>query len=78
MQVFTQGKEVVQVSGRNVRQVINALEKDYPGMKGALLDDDKLKPDVAIMLDGKIAQLGLLQSVSAENELIFLPAISGG
>ena len=54
------------------------LEKAYPGMKDALVEDDKLKPDVAVMLDGKITQLGLLQPVSEENEVIFIPAISGG
>ena len=78
MQVYTQNKEVVNVGGKNVRQLINELEKNYPGMKDALLENDKLKPDVAVVLDGKITQLGLLQPVSEENEVIFIPAISGG
>ncbi len=78
MQVYSENKEVVHVGGKNVRQLINELEKAYPGMKDALVEDDKLKPDVAVMLDGKITQLGLLQPVSVENEVIFIPAISGG
>ncbi len=78
MQVYTKNRDVVHAEGKNVRQLINALEKIYPGMKDALVEDDKLKPDVAVMLDGKITQLGLLQPLSEENEVIFIPAISGG
>ena len=78
MQVYTKNMDVVHAEGKNVRQLINALEKIYPGMKDALVEDDKLKPDVAVMLDGKITQLGLLQPLSEENEVIFIPAISGG
>ena len=78
MRVYTQDKEVVEVGGKNVRQLIDELEKNYPGMKDVLLNDGKLKPDVAIMMDGQISQLGLLEPVSEENEVIFIPAISGG
>ena len=77
MQVYIQEREVVHVSAKNVRQVINELEKDCPGMKDTLMDNDGLRPDVAVMLDGKISQLGLLQPLAEENEVIFLPAISG-
>ncbi len=78
MQVYTQNREVVQANGKNVRQLIDKLDITYPGIKEALVEDDKLKPDVAVMLDGKITQLGLLQPLSEENEVIFIPAISGG
>ena len=78
MRIYTQDKEVVEVGGKNVRQLINELDLHYPGMKDALVGGDKLKPDVAVMLDGKISQLGLLQPLSEENEVVFIPAISGG
>ena len=75
---FTHGKEVVEADGRNLRQLIEQLESTYPGLKQALMDDDKLKPDIAIAIDGQITQLGLLQSLKADNEVIILPAVSGG
>ena len=78
LQAFTNGEELVHVGGKNVRQIIDELDQLYPGVKEALLDKGKLKPDVAVMLDGRIAQLGLLEPVSEENELLFIPAISGG
>ncbi len=78
IQIYTQDMDVVQVGGKNVRELINELEERYPGLKAALVEDDKLRPDVAIVLDGKISQLGLLQPLSAEHEVVFIPAISGG
>ena len=78
MRIYTQDMEVVQAGGKNVRKLINELEKSYPGMKDALVEGDKLRPGVAIVLDGKISQLGLLQPLSEENEIVFIPAISGG
>ena len=78
MQVYTGEAELVEVTGRNVRQLIAELEKLHPGLQDALTSGDKLRPDVTIMIDGSISRLGLLQPVRAENEIIFLPAISGG
>lgn len=78
MQIYTGRKELVEAGGRNVRQLINALDETYPGIKDALVMEDRLKPGVAVMIDGKIAQSGLLQPVSKEDEIVFVPAIGGG
>ena len=78
MQVYTGDKDVVTVSGNNIRQLIQALDEDYPGLKAALMDEDRLKPDVAVAVDGQMAQLGLLQPITEQNEVIFIPAIRGG
>lgn len=78
MRIYTQNMDVVHAGGKNVRILINELEKSYPGMKDALVEGGKLRPGVAIVLDGKISQLGLLQPLSEENEVVFIPAISGG
>ncbi len=75
---FTKDEEIVHASGRNVRQIVDELDNNYPGIKVALLDKGKLKPDIAVMLDGKISQLGLLEPVSEDSELLFIPAITGG
>jgi len=78
MQVYTRNQEVVRGTGTNVRALINDLEQVYPGLKDALVTEGKLRPGIAVMLDGHISPLGLLQPLSEENELVFIPALSGG
>ena len=78
MRGYCEGKEVVEANGDNIRQLILALDCTYPGMKDALMDQDLLKPDVAIAVDGQITPLGLLQGLSEAREVSFFPAIGGG
>ena len=80
MQVLTGGQKTVQVDGASVRQVINNLEKDYPGIKARLCDEDgmDLLPGIAVIVDGETSQLGLLERVGETSEVHFLPALGGG
>lgn len=75
---FSNGETSVEVEGGNVRQVIVKLETLCPGIKDALMDEDKLRPDVAVAIDGQVAQLGLLTSTPDNCEVFFIPAIGGG
>jgi molybdopterin synthase sulfur carrier subunit len=80
MQRLTGGKQTVQVAGRTVRQVIENLERAFPGLKAELYDveEDILMPGLAVVVDGETSQLGLLESVREESEIHFLPALGGG
>ena len=80
LQELTGGQQQVQVDGSTVRQVINNLEKQYPGVKDFLCDEaeEDLVPGVAVIVDGETSQLGLLQKVQENSEVHFLPAIAGG
>ncbi|MDE2932855.1 MAG: MoaD/ThiS family protein [Chloroflexota bacterium] len=76
---LTGGARTVEVSGRNLRQVINALDERYPGMKERLLDEDgALIPEIMAAIDGETNHLGLLQPVTDTTEIQFVPAIGGG
>ena len=80
MQSLTGGQQRVQVAGRTVRQVINNLEEQYPGVKAILYDaeEDDLQTGVAVIVDGEASQIGLLERVGESSEVHFLPAIGGG
>lgn len=80
MQSLTGGRQRVQVAGRTVRQVINSLEEQYPGVKAILYDaeEDDLQTGVAVIVDGEASQIGLLERVGESSEVHFLPAIGGG
>jgi molybdopterin synthase sulfur carrier subunit len=69
---------VVCIPGKTVRDVIEQLEQKYPGAKDRLCSGEKLKPGIAVTVDGAISPLGLRQPLGADAELHFLPAIGGG
>jgi molybdopterin synthase sulfur carrier subunit len=75
---LTNGQETVTVSGANVRQVIEALNQAYPGIKDRLCDGPALLPGIAVAVDTQLARFGLLQRVGEHSEVHFLPAVSGG
>ena len=80
LQEFTGGNQQVQVEGTTVRRLINNLEQKYPGIKEYLIDetDEDLMPGIAVIIDGEVSQLGMLDKVGENSEVHFLPAIGGG
>lgn len=80
MQRSTGAPDRVQVDGATVRQVINNLERRHPGIKALLYDAelDDITPGLAVIVDGDVSQLGLMERVNADSEMHFLPAIGGG
>jgi molybdopterin synthase sulfur carrier subunit len=68
------------VAGHTVRQVIDNLERAFPGMKAELYDEeeDVFMPGMAVVVDGETSQLGLLEQVREDSEIHFLPALGGG
>ena len=80
MQALAGGKKTVRVPGSSVRQLINNLEKEYPGMKERLCDEDGIDilPGIAVIVDGETSQLGLLERIDDNSEVHFIPALGGG
>ena len=80
LQQLTGGNQQVQVEGATVRRLINNLEARYPGIKEYLVDEmeEDLIAGIAVIIDGEVSQLGMLEKVSENAEVHFLPAISGG
>lgn len=75
---LTGGQETVTATGARVRDIIDSLERQYPGIKARLCDGDGLKPGLAVVIDTTVARLGLAEAVGPDSEVHFLPAIAGG
>jgi molybdopterin synthase sulfur carrier subunit len=75
---LTAGQETVRVTGTTLRQILEALDRLYPGLKSRLCDANGLRPGVAVAVNTQVATLGLIQPVPQGSEVHFLPAISGG
>ena len=78
MRDLTGGQTRIDVSGRTVKDVIDALDARYPGVKERLCDGARLDPTVAISVNNKVTRLGLRQPVGTVDEVRFLPVIEGG
>jgi molybdopterin synthase sulfur carrier subunit len=78
LQKLTGGVKQVRVEAATVRQVIDRLEELYPGIKPRLVENGRLRPNLAVSVDGEVARLGLLEKVGEDSEVHFVPAIGGG
>lgn len=76
---FSDGRDRIQVEGSNLRQIIEALDKECPGIKARLIgDDENLRPGLAIAVDEYYTDGGLFQSVPEGSSVHILPALGGG
>lgn len=75
---LTGGVSEVNVPGETVREIIDRLEEQYPGIKDRLCDEERIRPNIAVVVDGIRCRQGLRQRVDETSEVHFVPAISGG
>tara|TARA_Y100000590_G_scaffold297_1_gene373 strand:- start:832 stop:1080 length:249 start_codon:yes stop_codon:yes gene_type:complete len=78
MQKLTDGQDVIEIDGKTVREIIENLEQTYPGIKVRLVDKYKMKSNISVAVDGEVSPLGLLEKVSENSEVHFIPAVGGG
>ena len=78
MQGLTGGQQTVEIEGATVRQIVENLERAHPGMKERLVEENRIKPNISVAVDGEITPLGMLEKVGESSEVHFLPAIGGG
>jgi molybdopterin synthase sulfur carrier subunit len=75
---LTGGQVTVSVPGATVRQVIDAMEEAYPGMRTRLCEGDRLRPSLSVVVDGAVSRRGLGHPLDEASEVHFVPVVSGG
>ena len=75
---LTGGVETTQLSGETVGQLIDQLDERYPGIKARLCDGDRVRPHIAVAVNGMISHRGARQRLNEPSEIHFVPAMSGG
>jgi len=78
MRKLTGGREKTLAHGRTVGQIIDDLDRQFPGFRQQVIDGGELKHSIAVSIDGEIATGGLLEPVGESSEVHFVPAIGGG
>jgi molybdopterin converting factor small subunit len=77
LQALSGGASEVRASGATLRDVIDDLERQFPGMGDRLVDAGALRRDVMIAVGGdEVSDLNA--PVPEDGEVLILPAISGG
>ena len=72
------GTRVIDLPGETVRDLVLALEAQYPLLVGRLREGESLRPGLSVAIDSKLSVLGLRQAVPPLCEVHFLPTIGGG
>jgi molybdopterin converting factor small subunit len=74
----TNGRATVEVPGRSLGAVVDALAAEYPGMRIVLLEEGALRGEVAVAINSEITENGTLEPVADSDEIFLIPAIAGG
>ncbi|MFB0900555.1 MAG: MoaD/ThiS family protein [Dehalococcoidia bacterium] len=72
------GTNKFEVSGKNLREIIYALENLCPGMQEILIHENLINPSIQIAINGQSVTTGLSTIVPPESEINIIPAIAGG
>jgi molybdopterin synthase sulfur carrier subunit len=75
---LTDGRDRVRATGRNIGELVADLERQFPGFAGYLVENGDIKPSVAVSIDGEMGTGGVLDRVTENSEVFFIPAIGGG
>jgi len=69
---YTGGVREFTIEAKNLRGVIKALDRLYPGL------GEHLEEETTVAIDGEIHEVGYYQPVHAGSEIFFIPKLEGG
>ena len=75
---LTDGRDIIDVAGESIAEVIDVLDRQFPGVRARLVEGDRLKPGLSVGIGTRVAARGLSSKVGPDDEVHFLPAIGGG
>ncbi len=78
---LTQDKAVVEVDGKTIQDLLNSLEKNYPGLKDRICDESgQIRRFVNVFINGEDIRFkeGPNTAVAEGAEVSIIPAIAGG
>ncbi len=80
LQKLTNGKGEVECSAKNVLELIDVLEKDYPGMKERLSDGGKIRRFINIYVNEEDIRFVNKEETPLKDgdNVSIVPAIAGG
>ena len=75
---LTGGKDRTLATGATLKEIIDDLERQFPGFRERVVAGDDLVGSLAVSIDGEVITGGLIEPVQPDSEVHFVPAIGGG
>lgn len=72
------GSTSADVTGTTLGEIIDSLEELYPGLQARLVDSERIRPGLAVFVNGAQVLPHLSTRVPDGAEIYFAPAIAGG
>ena len=77
LRLSAEGRSSADAHGSTVREVIEDLVRQFPGLDGRIIDAEGKRPEIMLAV-GSDEVFDLNQAVAPGDELFILPAIAGG
>ena len=75
---LTGGKDRTIATGVTLKEIVEDLERQFPGFRERVVEDGDLAGSLAVSINGEIITGGLAEPVPPDSEVHFVPAIGGG
>lgn len=75
---LTNGVETVKLEGDTVGALVTKLDERFPGIEARLCEDGKIRPYIAVSVNGEVSHRGLRERLTEPSDVHFIPALSGG
>lgn len=72
------GDNRIEVEGGTLGEVLRNADERCPGLYARIVEDGRLRPELAIALNGEVLGLALHEPLEPGAELTIVPAIGGG
>ena len=75
---YTGGLAEVEAAGRTVGELLSDLDRQYPGIRFRMIDEqDRIRPHIRVFVGG-VQEFSLSRTVTPEDDIQILQALSGG
>ena len=78
MRDMTGGQDRIEVTGATFGEAIEALNRQFPGVKDRLIRGEDLIPGFQVSVNDVLTKRGLRTRLEPSSEVHILPAIGGG
>jgi molybdopterin converting factor small subunit len=78
MRDLTGGEKMFVSSGSTVGELLEAFDRAFPGAAGRITTGNRLKPGLAVAVDGEVSFRGIKTPLKAESSVQLVPALKGG